>query len=325
MSESFLDQLKADGLATSESATLESLKGGVSSDIYLLRDQEKIVVVKRARPKLKVEADWYADVNRNETERRYIEFVAKRNPSAVPRIIASGDGYFAMEYLGDGFKNWKVSMLCGRFSVDCARLAGAFLGDVHRYTRDNTDVANDFDKMDTFWQLRIEPYLVAASEQHPELDTIFVDEAVRLRSSKLALIHGDFSPKNILISNNRIVVLDCEVATYGDPAFDVAFMLSHLFLKMLYHRNYYSEIRSSVKAFLEAYGISSMDFEARTGRLLLLLLIARVSGKSPVEYLKVDSAKLFLLSFARLQLIQNPKGLNNILEDWESGIKALRV
>ena len=216
-------------------------------------------------------------------------------------------------------------MLCGRFSTECARMAGVFLGDVHRHSRENEEIAQQFDKMDAFWELRIEPYFIAASEQHPELDTIFIEESVRLRSAKVALVHGNFSPKNILLSKDRMVVLDGEVANYGDPAFDFAFLLSHLFLKMLYHRNYDKEIRSSVKAFLEAYGVFSLDFEARAGRLLLLLLMARVDGKSPVEYLTVESSKLYLRSFVRLQLIQNPKGLGDILQDRETGIKALRI
>ncbi len=325
MSESFINQLRADGLITGNSATLEPMKGGVSSDIYLLRDDERTMVVKRALPKLKVESDWFADVDRNETEWRYMKHVAKTNPSSVPEIISTGKDYFAMEYMGDEFANWKVSMLCGRFSTECARMAGVFLGDVHRHSRENDTVAQEFDKMDAFWELRIEPYFIAASERHPEINTIFIEESVRLRSAKLALVHGDLSPKNILLSKDRMVVLDCEVANYGDPAFDVAFLLSHLFLKMLYQRNYYEEIRSSVKAFLEAYGVFSLDFEARTGRLLLLLLMARVDGKSPVEYLTVESSKLYLRGFVPLQLIQSPKGLGDILEDWESGIKALRI
>ena len=283
------------------------------------------MVVKRALPKLKVESDWFADVTRNETEWRFMKHVAKTNPSSVPEIISTGKDYFAMEYMGEEFANWKVSMLCGRFSTECARMAGVFLSDVHRHSRENDALAQEFDKMDAFWQLKIEPYFIAASEQHPELDTIFLEESERLGSANLALVHGDFSPKNILVSKDRMVVLDCEVANYGDPAFDVAFLLSHLFLKILYHRNYYKEMRSSVNAFLEAYGVFSLDFEARAGRLLLLLLMARVDGKSPVEYLTAESSKLYLRSFVRLQLIQNSKGLGDILEDWESGIKALRV
>ena len=325
MGESFLEQLRADGHVSTESANLEALKGGVSSDIFLLKDGDRKSVVKRALPKLKVEADWFADVSRNHTERLYIEQVAKTNPSSVPHIMAAGEDYFVMEYLGDEFSNWKVSMLCGRFSDEWATMAGTFLGDVHRHSREDHDLAQKFDKMDSFWQLRIEPYLIATSEQHPELDSIFVDEAVRLRETRLALVHGDFSPKNILTSKDRLVVLDCEVANYGDPAFDVAFLLSHLFLKMLYHRNYYAEIRSSVTSFLEAYGVTSLDFESRASRLLLMLLMARVDGKSPVEYLTDESSKLFMRSFARLELIQNPKGLEKILDEWEAGIKALRV
>lgn len=325
MSDSLLSQLKEDGIVQSDTASLEPIKGGVSSDIYLLKDGGKQLVVKRALPKLKVESDWYADVSRNKAERLYIQEVSKMSISSVPEVVAEGEDYFVMEYLGEGYSNWKVSMLCGRFSDEWAIMAGSYLGDVHRLSREDESLAQKFDNMDAFWELRIEPYLIATSERHPELDTIFVEEAVRLRSTRLALVHGDFSPKNMLISKDRLVVLDCEVANYGDPAFDVAFLLSHLCLKMLYHKNYYREIRSSIRAFLQSYGVFSLDFEARAGRLLLMLLMARVDGKSPVEYLTDESSKLFLRSFTRLELIQNPKGLEKILDDWETGIKALRI
>lgn len=323
MTRAFLEQLREDGVVASQSATLQPLKGGVSSDIYLVHDGERDFVVKRALPKLNVDADWYADTARNEAERQYIEYVAKSKPASVPSIIAKGDGYFAMEYLGNDFSNWKVSMLGGHFSDEWARQAGAYLGDVHRSSSKNPQLEKRFDNVDSFFQLRIEPYLIATGAVHPAIESIFIEEAGRLGESKLALVHGDFSPKNILFSEDRMVVLDCEVANYGDPAFDVAFLLSHLFLKMLYHRNYYSEIRSSVTAFLEAYGLYDQGFEVRAGRLLSMLLLARVDGKSPVEYLTDETSNLYVRSFSQSQLIQGSKGIEKILEVWESGIKSL--
>ena len=324
MSQAFLAQLRDDGVVVSPSASLQPLKGGVSSDIYLVKDGDKRLVVKQALPQLRVTDEWYADVARNITEREYMEFVSKTNPTSVPRVLAVGDGYFAMEYLGDEFKNWKVSMICGRFSDAWASRAGAFLGDVHKQSAGDEELAQQFDKMDNFFQLRIEPYLLTAGSRHPSLESIFKEEAERLRESKLALIHGDFSPKNILVSKDRLVVLDSEVACYADPAFDVAFLMSHLLLKLLYHKNYYSDIQSTIKHFLDAYGIQSMDFEYRVGKLMLLLLIARVDGKSPVEYLVFEDSKAFLRSFARLELIQNPRGLNKIVDAWIEGVMSLQ-
>ena len=323
MSDKLLKQLLSDGIVLNESARLEPLPGGVSSDIYLVHDGDRKFVVKQALGKLKVEADWFADVSRNETEINYIEYVAKTNPSSVPEIIGSGDGYFAMEYLGDGFTSWKAAMLCGQFSSDWARMAGAFLGDVHKHSRNNDKLAEQFNKMDSFWQLRIEPYLIATGENHAELNSMFLEEAERLRHEASALVHGDFSPKNILISSDRLVVLDCEVACYADPAFDVAFLISHLFLKILYHRNYYSDLQSMITAFCHAYGMRSFEFESRVVRLVLMLLLGRVDGKSPVEYLTDKASRQFLRSFVRLELIQNPRGLDKMLEVWVNGIKVL--
>ena len=52
--------------------------------------------------------------------------------------------------------------------------------------------------------------------------------------TKRALVHGDVSPKNILVGPRGPVFLDAECAWYGDPAFDLAFCLNHLLLKCLW-------------------------------------------------------------------------------------------
>ncbi|MCB1124794.1 MAG: phosphotransferase, partial [Verrucomicrobiae bacterium] len=232
---------KADHLLETESPLLKPLSGGVSSDIYLVQDGYRKFVVKQALEKLKVEADWFADTSRNEAERKYIEYVGRISPESVPRVIFAGDGYFAMEYLGEGFVNWKQAMLAGRFEVDWAAKAGKLLGDIHRTSQGDSKLAAEFSNMESFWQLRIDPYLVTTGSKHPDLKKRFEEEAERLRTEASALVHGDFSPKNILVSQDRLVLLDCEVACYADPAFDLAFLFTHLFLKVLYHKQHFGE------------------------------------------------------------------------------------
>ena len=135
MSLDLLASLLADGIVQSNSASLEPLAGGVSSDIYLVHDGERKFVVKQVLEKLKVEADWFADISRNETERQYIDTVSRISPGSVPEIIAYGHGYFAMDYLGEGYVNWKQAMLKGRFEVYWAHQAGSLLGKIHEVQR----------------------------------------------------------------------------------------------------------------------------------------------------------------------------------------------
>ena len=194
-------------------------------------------VVKRALARLRVKDVWLANVDRNRSERQFIEYVGRFLPGTVPALRPSPPdrSYFAMEYLGAGFSNWKRMLLKGETHSKDAIQAGDVLGSIHAHSAGDAGAARLFDTTNNFTELRIEPYLLTTGRRHPDLQQRFDAEASRLAATRLALVHGDFSPKNILISSARFVLLDCEVAWYGDPAFDVAFLLTHLLLKSLYH------------------------------------------------------------------------------------------
>ncbi len=280
------------GLLRSSDVRITTLSGGVSSELLLLDDGIDRFVLKRALPKLKVKEDWFADVKRNHVEQRYLKYVSGFLPEAVPDILYSNEEhhFFCMEMLENGLTNWKGLLLEGKIHSSYAKAAGKILGVIHNRSAGDRTVENQFDTLANFQELRIEPYLIHTGEQHPDLALYFNQEAERLASVKICLVHGDFSPKNILVSPQRLVILDCEVAWYGDPVFDVAFLLNHFMLKALYLPQKADEfINLSLKAF-EAYRIHAKNlvdaaFETRLVKLLLLLMLARVDGKSPVEYL----------------------------------------
>ncbi len=108
-------------------------------------------------------------------------------------------------------------------------------------------------------------------------------EVERLLATREALVLGDWSPKNLLVYSDRVLALDFEVAHRGDPAFDVAFMLTHLVMKSIHLPPHASRVRSAADAFLAGYGSSVPD--PRVTAELGCLLLARVDGKSPAEYL----------------------------------------
>ena len=86
-------------------------------------------------------------------------------------------------------------------------------------------------------------------------------EAERLVTCRSVLVHGDFSPKNLLVSGDRLVIIDCEVAWYGDPAFDLAFLLNHLCLKALYHAPAHgADLRVAGRATCQAYQDAWLNF-----------------------------------------------------------------
>ncbi|MFZ5831931.1 MAG: phosphotransferase family protein [Planctomycetota bacterium] len=290
----FLEQLRADGVVTSSDATLSPLAGGVSSDIYRVDDGGRVFVVKRALGQLRVADTWTASLSRNRFEQRYLRYVGGFLPQAVPCLLKGDEerGYFAMEHLGEGFENWKTRLLQGRFDRDVASRAAAILGEIHRRSSDDPAARRLFDSTGNFRELRIEPYLVTTAGRHPPIEAPMLAEAERLAETRECLVHGDYSPKNILVGPERCVILDCEVAWYGDGAFDLAFLLNHLFLKAAYHAPQGAGLEPLVDATLESYFAARgevlprrAELMERVGRLLPMLMLARVDGKSPAEYL----------------------------------------
>ena len=286
----FIDILRRDGVITTVGGRLVPLTGGVSSEIYRVEDGPRTFVVKRALEKLRVEADWRADVSRNRFERMYLERAGRIVPGAFPEVLSSHDGYFTMEWLGGDWENWKSRMLTGDCRPEDASAAGRVLGRIHAETTGNSALLAEFDTTPNFIQLRLDPYLMELARKYPGHRPHIEAEIDSHRFHRECLVHGDYSPKNMLFSGERLVVLDCEVASYGDPAFDLAFLLNHLFLKALTIPPA-AGISAMFTAAREAYigGERSLpdqqDFDVRTAGVLLLLMLARVDGKSPVEYL----------------------------------------
>ncbi|HXB60780.1 MAG TPA: aminoglycoside phosphotransferase family protein [Candidatus Acidoferrales bacterium] len=299
------------------------MSGGVSCEIYLVEDGTERFVVKRALAKLNVKVDWYADIIRNRHEWEYIRYVSKFLPKAVPalRQCSATDNYFAMEHLNGSFSNWKEQLLAGKVNLEHANLAGEILAQIHGHSAGDAEAMSLFDTTQNFSQLRIEPYLLATAAKHPALRRQFEAEAARLAGARECLVHGDFSPKNILVSSERMVLLDCEVAWYGEPAFDIAFLLNHFFLKSLLHAPRDICMRSMIEKFLFKYQKArpSPEIEPRVGRLLLMLMLARADGKSPVEYLDAPRQQ-FIRSFVSSELPKENFSLPHIADMWFKGL-----
>lgn len=317
--DAFLELLRRDGAVREPGARLTPMAGGVSGEIFLVEDGPDRFVVKRALPKLNVKAEWFADVSRNRHEWEYIRYVAQFLRDAVPalRHCSVADNYFAMEYLDSGFENWKQLLLAGKAGDGHAERAGHLLAQIHKRSAGDVAAARTFDTTPNFYQLRLEPYLRATGAKHPALRPLFEAEAARLAGARECLVHGDFSPKNILVNRERMVLLDCEVAWYGDPAFDPAFLLAHFFLKGLRHAPGDPGINSMVGEFWSAYQSvrPSAEMEPDVVRLLLMLLLARVDGKSPVEYLDAPRRQ-FVRKFVQARLPEGNFSLRATADSW---------
>ena len=315
--------LRKTRVITGASPRLTPLSGGVSSEIYLVEDDARTFVLKRALAKLRVREDWFADVSRNRAEQACLRYVSSFLPAAVPRLLDCHPehGFFTMEFLGDGFTNWKQLLLAGTAQTTPARQAGQILGEIHHRSFRQPGLAADFNPVGNFRQLRLDPYLLRTADRHPDLAPPLHAEADRLAATRECLVHGDYSPKNILLSKDRLVVLDCEVACFSDAVFDVAFLLNHFFLKSLYQHPATFDLIGMVTAFWQAYlGARRQDadptLEARTVRLLPMLMLARVDGKSPAEYLTQPAKQQFIREFTRPEIGRPGSSLEPLTHRW---------
>lgn len=300
-------------LAPGASAQWQPLTGGVSSDIWRVDVPGRTLCVKRALAKLKVAADWQAPVNRNAFEWAWLQFAARHCPANVPQPLAHDEaaGLFAMSFLpAEQHPVWKQQLLEGQVSVATARAVGTLVGRLHAASAGDATVARTFNADENFLALRLAPYLLATAERHPSVAAQLRQLAEHTGSRHAALVHGDVSPKNILVGPMGPVLLDAECAWYGDPAFDLAFCVNHLLLKGVLRPGDRPALAASFDALCTAYLAEVTwepvaEIEARTARLLPGLLLARVDGKSPVEYL-TEPAQQARVRAAALPLLTRP-------------------
>ena len=314
------------GLVEGGEAGGEPLSGGVSSDIWRVElrrgGRTESIVVKRALPRLRVAQVWEAPVERNRYERRWLQLANAIVPGVAPKVIAGDDaGWLAMEYLPDR-PVWKAELRAGRADPAFAADVGRKLCAIHNATSRRGDIAAEFATDVNFHALRLEPYLLAAGKVHAALAGPLQELSERTARTRLALVHGDMSPKNILVGPRGAVFLDAECAWYGDPAFDLAFCLNHLLLKCLWVPQERDGFLACFDALARSY-LQDVDWEApavleqRAATLLPGLLLARVDGKSPAEYLERDSQKDRVRRFATDVIRSGPGTLPEIRSAWQ--------
>ena len=324
--ETMLQSLHRHGLLDDPgNASFEILTGGVSSDIWKVDNGAGVYCVKRALSKLKVEADWFAPVERNRFEVAWYRIANKLAPGLAPQILAHDDSamLFAMTYLDPAeYKLWKSELRDGRADTGQAALVGTLLGRIHAGSADNSDIAASFPRADIFQAIRLEPYLEATAAEHPDLEPQLFALSRTTAATKRVMIHGDVSPKNILLGPDGPVFLDAECACIGDPAFDLAFCLNHFLLKCLWTPAASSGFIDCFTAMTNAYLDEVIwepraELEQRAAKLLPGLFLARVDGKSPVEYIELERDRDRVRRCARALLKTPPTHLHAVAGSWQ--------
>jgi 5-methylthioribose kinase len=290
-------------IPSAETPTIQKLCGGVSNKTLLLtRPNGESWVIKQALSKLRVQSDWFSDPARIQVEANGLRLLPRVTPhgSITPLIfLDKAQNLLAMEAVPEPHENWKRQLLDGEIDPQFFEQFAKLLGSIHRESfRLRHELAPVFENKHFFKTLRLEPYY--------EQSAIVVRQAAPFLRELVAwtltrsdtLVHGDFSPKNVLLHQNRLILLDHEVLHFGDPAFDIGFSLTH-FLAKAFHlpgnrqtllgaaRLYWKLYRQEVQ---EMPWAAHLDF--RAAQHTLASLLARVCGRSPLEYLSEEERSI---------------------------------
>lgn len=316
-----------------EVPAVEILQGGVSNRTVLVEAQSRSAfVVKQALTKLRVAVDWYSDpgrIHREALAMRALETIAP--PSTITRLLFEDmDAHIiVMEAIPREHSNWKATLLRDGPRREHVLKFAEVLAAIHFRSSENAEVLREtFCDRTWFESLRLEPYYAYSAEKVAEARP-FLDELLEeTRSTQLALVHGDYSPKNILLYKERFVLLDHEVAHFGDPAFDVGFSLTHLLSKAHHCCDHRAMFLTSARLYTAHYlelmqGCTFLGgFESRACKHILACLLARVAGRSPLEYLSAvekENQRQIVLSLITMQ----PNSLAQLIGCFEEELKCL--
>ena len=274
--------------------SVRSLSGGVANVVLGVTWDGAAVVVKQALPRLRVAADWRFDTARTRIERDCLAYPSTVLPSgSVPDVVAyeSTSDILVISMAPEGGEVWKDALLRGHVDAAVAAQVGTLLATIHREAARDAGAGERFAEQWPLLQGRVEPFHRTVAAAHPELRAPIEREVERLLATRTTLVLGDCSPKNVIAYCDRALLVDFEVAHWGDSAFDMAFLLTHLVLKVRHRPAHADALRRCAAAFIAAYREAierPAPVESAVVAELGCLLLSRVDGKSPVEYLDRD-------------------------------------
>jgi 5-methylthioribose kinase len=317
-----------------EAIEARELAGGVSNIVLLitLPSRGEEFVLKQARGQLRVKDDWRCPVERIwrevETLRACSQLIKTQAGAeghdvlaVVPEILwEDRENYlYAMTAAPGGHQTWRELLFTvpDDIHLQLARASAALLAAIHADSWRSPTMAVPFDDRTYFDQLRLDPYYRQIARVHADR----ADAIERLIRSgevnRLSLVHGDFSPKNLLVWPGHMMLIDYEVGHYGDPAFDLGFFFTHLVLKSIWSGERRAEYLTILREFWREYrlrlsqAVESHELAALEQRAVLNLagcMLARVDGKSPVDYLSADQQAM-VRHLSRRWLVQPPASI----------------
>jgi 5-methylthioribose kinase len=312
--------LRSRGIA-GEVPRITELGGGVSNTVLLVETGERRSILKQALGKLRVKDDWFSDRDRIFRESAAMRWLEPHLPAgSLPEILFEDcENYlFAMTAAPADAATWKSILLRGEFDPGVAERIARILATMVAASWGDPESERVFGDQTVFDQLRLDPYYRTTAARHPDLSPHF-DRLMRESTARrVSLVQGDWSPKNFLVSPKTVTVIDFEVTHFGDPAFDSAFLLNHLLLKSFYRPHWSAELARLAVRFWEVYRAaipSDCDWiETATLAHLGCLLLARIDGKSPAEYITEPALRDRVRRFAKNLILSPPARVADVFE-----------
>ena len=334
-----VDYLHKTGQLEPKTAALaERLAWGVSNVVVRIHPVTgPDFVVKQSREQLRTRADWFSRLDRIYREVDVMKTLAGILPQGVvPAILfeARDDYLFAMEAVSADHIVWKADLLSGHFEPEIAGALGDYLATIHRQTANDAAIKERWSDREVFEQLRIDPFYERIAVVHPEIDAPIKKLIRETAELSLCAVHGDFSPKNVLIANRKITLVDYETGHFGDPAFDLGFFLSHLLLKTVLHASRRQEMLELIRVFWTNYQrgldglaevseFSAAELARRTIANTAACMLSRIDGKSPVDYLPRDDQQNLVRQFAINCLLKPPTSLESMFSTLDTSVAKI--
>jgi 5-methylthioribose kinase len=315
-----------------EEVSLAKLSGGVSNrTVRVLWADGHGWVLKQALEKLRVDVDWFSSPDRIQIEAKALRWFNRFAPPGATPSFAwedTANHLMAMEAIPEGHENWKTVLLREEIVPQHFEQFGWLLGTVHRQSSGSgTELRQMFGDTSYFETLRLQPYYLYAAQTTPAAAGFLKTLAQETLSHNLSLVHGDFSPKNTLLYRGKLILLDYEVVHWGEPAFDLGFALTHFLSKANHLPKSRARLADAATQFWEVYRkeIAPLEWanalELRVVSHTLGCLLARVAGKSPLEYLtRQETTRQRDIT---LVLVKNPpECVNDLVARFIEGIDA---
>lgn len=324
--ENVLDYLQATGRLSAETTTkVTPLAWGVSNIVLRIDpDNYPPLVIKQSQPQLRTRLEWKSRCERIFREADALRAWHSLLPvGAVPRVLFEDRPLFllGLEAIQPDHVVWKQLLLQGELNPSIAQTLGQRMAQVHRGSWLRPELLPDAEDWSVFDELRIDPFYRWLMSSFAEVRQPLQELITNMSAHRFCLVHADFSPKNVLVHPQGIVLVDFETAHYGDPAFDLGFFLSHLLLKSLLHLQRSDAWQALIGAFWQAYQAEMRDhpvteISQRAVGHLAACLWARLDGKSPVDYLEDSAQREFVRQIAYQWLKAPPRDLLDALDEY---------